>query len=174
MLLNSSSLAVRNGTSTFGCSNPEAWTAARRGRLGIAHLVICDLGVGKSPKRVRARSASDAQRPLRSLAVADPDATSAILAVGQLIVSCAKIAACGWESQFACEASGFEVDPWRWPPASQRSRPMVYALWTTLPLGDGWQGKPKRFLTATLVKKGARTSIFPGAKRLAGIACGAA
>ena len=107
------------------CSDPEAWTAARRGRLGMAHFVICDLGVGKSPKRVRARSVSDAQQPLRSLAVADPDATSAILAVGQLIVNCAKIAACGWESQFAFEASGFEMDPWRWPPASQRSRPMV-------------------------------------------------
>ena len=68
------------------CSDPEAWNAARRGRLGMAHFVICDLGVGKSPKRVRARSASDAQQPLRSLAVADPDATSAILAIGQLVV----------------------------------------------------------------------------------------
>ena len=132
------------------CSDPEAWTAARCGKLGLTHFVVCDLGVGKSPKRVRARSASDAQRPLRSVAVADSEATSAILAVGKLIVSCAKIAACGWESQFVFEASEFEVDPWRWAPASQRSRPMVYALWTKVPLGDaGWQGRPKRFVSAT-------------------------
>ena len=83
--------------------------------------------------------------------MADPEATSAILAVGKLIASCAKIAACGWESQFTFETDGFEVDPWRWAYTSQRSQPMVYALWTTLPLGAQWQGKPKRFLSTTSV-----------------------
>ena len=78
------------------CSDPEAWTAARFGKLGMAHFVFCDLGIGKLPERVQARKVSDAQRPLRSLAMADPEATSAILAVGKLIASCAKIAACGW------------------------------------------------------------------------------
>ena len=143
------------------CSDPEAWTAARSGKLGMAHFVFCDLGIGKLPKRVQARKVSDAQRPLRSLAMADPEATSAILAVGKLIASCAKIAACGWESQFRFEADGFEVDPWRWVHASQRSRPMVYALWTTLPLGDRWQGKPKRFFSATLVNDLLQRRHFP-------------
>ena len=78
------------------CSDLEAWTAARFGKLGMAHFVVRDLGVGKLPKRVSSRPVGDAQRSLRSLAVSDLEATSAILAVGKVFASCAKIVACGW------------------------------------------------------------------------------
>ena len=90
------------------CSDLEAWTAARFGKLGMAHFVVRDLGVGKLPKRVSSRPVGDVQRSLRSLAVSDSEATSAILAVGKVFASCAKIVACGWESQLTFETDAFD------------------------------------------------------------------
>ena len=64
------------------------------------------------------------------------------------------------------KADGFEPDPWLWPSAPQSTRPRVWALWTTIPAGGSWQGKPKRFLSAPLVKKVLERGVFPVPKDL--------
>ena len=71
----------------------------------------------------------------------DHEATSTILAVGNLVASCAKTAVGGWRAQLSIDTRAFEPDPWLWPYAAQSTKPLVWALWTTNPIGDGWQGQ---------------------------------
>ena len=71
-----------------------------------------------------------------------------------------------WERQCLVKADGFETDPWLWPYAPQSARPLVWALWTTTPAGGNWQGKPKRFLSATSVMKVLERGVLPVPKDL--------
>ena len=64
------------------------------------------------------------------------------------------------------KTDGFEPDPWLWPYAPQSTRPRVWALWTTIPAGGSWQGKPKRFLSAPLVNDVLKRGVFPVPKDL--------
>ena len=134
------------------CTEEGAWKAARAGRLGFKHFVVRDLSSDAPRGGTKLHERRGQTSALMSLARADSEATSAIVAVGSLMASCARTTLGGWRSQISIDTDGFEPDPWRWPYAAQSTRPLVWALWTTNPVGDGWQGKPKRFLTAVLVK----------------------
>ena len=133
------------------CSDADAWTAARQGKLSLKHFAIRDLGAGAAPRWRRTHAACSVQQSLRKLASDEAEATAAIAAAGQLVASCARMDKWGWEGQAKVKAEGFEPDPWLWPYAPQSARPLVWALWTTIPAGNGWQGKPKRFLSAASV-----------------------
>ena len=148
------------------CSDMEAWTAARQGRLGLNHLVIRDLSAGSPSRRQWPGAARSAQQSLGEVATSDAVATAAIVAAGKLVARCASMEQWGWEGQATVEAEGFEPDPWLWPYAPQSARPLVWVLWTTIPAGGGWQGKPKRFLSATSVNKVLVRGVFPVPKDL--------
>ena len=135
------------------CAEEGAWEAARKGRLGFKHFVVRDLSSDAPPGGTRAHTSRGKASVLMGLARADPEATSAILAVGSLMAGCARTTLGGWQAQISIDTGAFEPDPWLWPYAAQSSKPLIWALWTTNPVGDGWQGQPKRFLTTVLVKK---------------------
>ena len=124
------------------CPDADAWTAAREGKLGLKHLVVRDLGVGLASGRRRTLAACSVQQSLRELVAGEVEATAAIFAVGQLVASCASMEKWGWDSQATVKAEGFEPDPWLWPYAPQSSRPLVWALWTTIPAGAVGKANP--------------------------------
>ena len=96
----------------------------------------------------------------------EPEATSAILAVGSLMAGCARTTLGGWQAQISIDAGAFEPDPWLWPCAAPSDRRLVYALYTTNPCGDGWQGRPKRFLTTVLARNLLQRRRFPVPKAI--------
>jgi len=143
------------------CANGGAWEAARKGRLSFNHFVLRDLAIDARYSDAKARHPHSKAQPLMSLIEGDPEATSAILAVGSLMASCARMTVGGWAVQITVDTDAFEHDPWFWSCAAQSARPLVWALWTTSPVGGGWQGKTKRFLSAALVKDVLERRHFP-------------
>ena len=148
------------------CSDADAWEAARRGKLSLKHFVIRSLGAGMPSGQRKAQAACFAKQPLRELAAGDAEATAAIAAAGQLVATCASMEKWRWEAQARVKAEGFEPDPWLWSYAPQSARPLVWSLWTTLPAGGNWEGKPKRFLSATSVMKVLERGAFSVPKDL--------
>ena len=143
------------------CYDADAWAAARHGKLSLKHFVIRDLGAGIARGRRQAPAARPEQHHLRELAAGDAAATAAIAAAGQLVATCARMEKWRWEAQATVKAEGFEPDPWLWSYAPQSVRPLVWALWTTIPAGNSWHGRPKRFLSATSVMKVLERGVFP-------------
>ena len=148
------------------CTDANAWAAARQGKLTLKHFVIRDLAAGFAPRGKRAQAACRVEPLLRKLVAGEEEATAAIVATGRLVASCASIERWGWEGQALFKPDGFEPDPWLWPYAPQSARPLVWALWTTIPAGGNWQGKPKRFLSATSVHMVLERGAFPVPKDL--------
>ena len=148
------------------CSDMDAWTAARAGKLGLNHFVLQDLDAAPPARGSHAHATGSVGQSLSGLVLAEPAASAAIYAVGRLVASSARLAKGRWDAQVAVQADGFEPNPWLWHYMRQRERPFVWALWTTLPLGDNWQGVPKRFLSATLVNNVLERGVFPVPKGL--------